>query len=271
MPLIERVVSKVNRIIRERSRRGVPLQEQMTYESSGGKWYEPVIAGPSSFVNDCSGAQSVRGVLPVIRKLTPDDYVRFNIDLYTTGLDRFGDMWRYADINTVLFGISKRIEVGFYLEIGVRRGRSMAIVASRHPHARIVGFDKWIPNYVGIENPGPEFVQKELECVGYKEKVEFITGDSKKTVPAYFRQHPDAYFDVITVDGDHSAHGARIDLRHVIPRLKIGGFLVFDDISNQWHPRLESVWNRMVSRRARFRTFAFDEVGYGTAFGIRQY
>ena len=106
---------------------------------------------------------------------------------------------------------------------------SMAVVASRHPHARIVGFDRWIPNYVGMENPGPEFVQKELECVGYQEKVEFITGDSKKTVPAYFRQHPDAYFDVITVDGDHSAHGARVDLRHVIPRLKIGGFLVFDD------------------------------------------
>ena len=271
MPLIERVVSKVNRIFRERSRRGVPLQRQMTYQSPGRTWYEPVIVGPSSFVNPCSGANSVRGVLPIIQKLTPDDYVRFNIEMYTTGLERFGDMWRYADINTVLYGISKSIEVGFYLEIGVRRGRSMAVVAAMHPHARIVGFDRWIPDYGGIENSGPDFVQEEMERVGYRERVEFITGDSEKTVPAYFRRHPDAYFDVITVDGDHSARGARIDLRHVIPRLKIGGFLVFDDISNQWHPRLESVWNRMVSRRTRFRTFAFDEVGYGIAFGIRQY
>ncbi len=271
MPLIERVVSKAIRVLRERSRENVPRQKQMTYESPGEKWYEPVIAGPSSFVSDCSGAESVRGVLQIVQKLTPDQYMRFNVDFYQTGLERFGDRWRYADINTVLYGIAGRIEIESYLEIGVRRGRSMAIVAARHPRARIVGFDLWIPHYVGIENPGPDFVHQELERVGYRERADFITGDSRKTVPEYFRRHPDVYFDVITVDGDHSARGARIDLRHVIPRLKIGGFLVFDDIANLWHPRLESVWNRMAGRGGRFKTFAFDEVGYGIAFGIRQY
>jgi predicted O-methyltransferase YrrM len=147
----------------------------------------------------------------------------------------------------------------------------MAMVAAMRPEAQLVGFDLWISNYSGMENPGPQFVQQELERVGYRGKAEFISGNSRQTIPEYFRAHPDAYFDVITVDGDHSLRGATTDLKNVIPRLKVGGVLVFDDIVNLWHLHMEKVWRKAAEKGKRFTTYRFDEVGYGIALGIKQY
>jgi predicted O-methyltransferase YrrM len=147
----------------------------------------------------------------------------------------------------------------------------MAMVASANPTVRLVGFDMWIPDYAGMENPGPGFVHQELERVGYRGAAELIGGDSRATVPAFFRAHPEAFFDVITVDGDHSARGAAIDLANVIPRLKVGGFLVFDDLCNPYHPRLRRVWERHVGKSRRFMSLTFDELGFGVGFGIKRY
>lgn len=262
-----------NKILREHKRKtraATPWQQDVTFKESG-SWYEPIIAGPSTFIEDCTSSETVSAVADIISKLEMDEYVRFNLEYYRTGLARFGSKWKYADINTVLYGISKNIRVESYLEIGVRRGRSMAIVASLHPEARITGFDLWLTNYAGIENPGPEFVTAELKKVGYKNDLQLITGNSRNTVPEFFRKNRDAYFDLITVDGDHSKRGAVIDLKNVIPRLKIGGFLIFDDIINPAHSVLKDVWEKQVIKRNRFRTWSFEELGYGIAFAIKQY
>ena len=189
---------------------------------------------------------------------------------YKAGLANIGPTWVYADINTVLMGLARRLCVESYLEIGVRRGRSMAMVASQVPDCRIVGFDMWVDDYAGMENPGPAHVREELQRVGYAGSLEFVDGDSKETVPAYFAAHPSEYFDLITVDGDHSTDGARRDLQNVIPRLKIGGALVFDDIANQSHPTLASVWKREVEDDSRFASYSFAEVGFGVGFASRR-
>jgi predicted O-methyltransferase YrrM len=91
------------------------------------------------------------------------------------------------------------------------------------------------------------------------------------TVPEYFRRHPDRFFDLITVDGDHSAAGAAADIENVMPRLKIGGALVFDDIANPAHPELREVWDRVVARSDRFASWSFSELGFGIAFAIKRY
>lgn len=137
--------------------------------------------------------------------------------------------------------------------------------------AKIVGFDMWIPNYVGIENPGPDFVQKELGKVGYKRKAEFVTENSRYTVPKYFKDNPDTFFDIITVDGDRTAKGARMDLKNFIPRIKVGGFIVFDDICNPYHMHLKKVWKKTIANSNRFQTYSFEELGYGIAYGIKRY
>lgn len=87
----------------------------------------------------------------------------------------------------------------------------MAMVAAQRPHCYIAGFDLWIRDYAGMPNPGEEFVRGELARVGYAGSAEFFVGDSRETVPRYVREHPDRYFDLITVDCDHSRAGARVD------------------------------------------------------------
>lgn len=247
-----------------------PLQHRSTYAEPANQWYFPPLAGPASFLPDVAGAEPVTLALNLLEVLSPDSYLDFVRSFYKAGLANIGPTWVYADINTVLMGLARRLRVENYLEIGVRRGRSMAMVASQVPDCRIVGFDMWIDDYAGMENPGPAHVRNELERVGYTGSLAFVDGDSKDTVPAYFAAHPEEYFDLITVDGDHSTEGARRDLQNVIPRLKIGGALVFDDISNQSHPTLASVWKSEVEDDSRFASYSFADVGFGVGFAIRR-
>ena len=122
-----------------------------------------------------------------------------------------------------------------------------------------------------MPNPGEQFVRGELARVGYAGSAEFFAGDSRETVPRYVREHPDRYFDLITVDGDHSRAGARIDLTNAISRLKRGGVLVFDDVCNPDHRYLGKVWERLVGRRERFASYVFTELGFGVAFAVKRY
>jgi predicted O-methyltransferase YrrM len=122
----------------------------------------------------------------------------------------------------------------------------------------------------GNGQPGADHVREELDRVGYKGRLDFVDGDSATTVPDFFAGHPEEAFDLITVDGDHSTEGARKDLENVIPRLKVGGALVFDDISNHSHATLESVWKDVVVNDSRFAAYSFTEVGFGVGFAIRK-
>ena len=118
-----------------------------------------------------------------------------------------------------------------------------------------------------LARPGPDFVRKELAAVGHAGNVTLLAGDSRRTVPAFLRAHPDLYFDLITVDGDHSVEGAAIDLANTLPRLKVGGILVFDDIASA--PHLKRVWEKVIERESRFVSWQFSEAGAGVAAAIR--
>jgi hypothetical protein len=145
----------------------------------------------------------------------------------------------------------------------------MAMIAASCPQCNIVGIDLWLSDYAGLQNPGPDFVRSEMEKLGYHGNLELLSGDSHSVLPDYFRRHPDLFFDLITVDGDHSEDGAEQDLHAVIPRLKIGGLVVFDDICHPSHPYLDRVWKKVICDDPHFATWKFDELGYGVAVGIR--
>lgn len=254
-----------------RRRPGAPALGRLTHVEEGNQWYHPLLAGPSTFLTDVSGSKPVRGALEILDRLSPDRYLEFLLRYCRRGLEEFGESWVYADINTVLYGLSERLGVQSYLEIGVRRGRSMAMVAAQRPECHLTGFDLWVEDYAGMPNPGPAFVRSELQRVGHAGPVELIAGDSRVTVPHYFARNPDRFFDLVTVDGDHSAAGARTDILNVVPRLKCGGVLVFDDIANPAHPELSEVWVQLVARNDRFASYAFAELGFGIAFAIKRY
>lgn len=237
-----------------------------------GEWqesYDPVmVSGPvlggAALDPDC-----LRRAMEILERLEPDDYVNYLMAYYRLGLKRYGRAWRYADIVTALLACARLLKPESYLEIGVRRGRSMAMVAAACPDCRILGFDLWKHNYAGMPNPGPDFVKEELRKAGHRGRLELVSGDSHQTAPAYFEAHPEEYFDLITVDGDHTEAGAAQDLREVIPRLKLGGALVFDDISHPAHPYLLKVWRETIADDDRFTTWEFTDLGYGVALAVR--
>lgn len=232
--------------------------------------YGTVLIGKSTISKIITNPDIIKKVIFILEQLDTDEYVNFTLNYYREGLKKFGDNWFYADIVTALYGISSLIKPTSYLEIGVRRGRSMAMVASVCPECHIVGFDIWKTNYAGMPNPGPDFVRDELVKLGYKGKLELIDGNSHITVKEYFQKNPDIYFDLITVDGDHTAQGALEDLSDVLPHLKIGGVVVFDDIIHPQHKYLYQVWNHTIKDKDRFASWEFDEMGYGVAVAVRR-
>lgn len=191
--------------------------------------------------------------------------------------------------------LARELQPKAYLEVGVRRGFSMAMAAARSPEAEIYGFDLWMPNYADSPNPGPDFVRSELQKIGYKKKVHLIDGDSHRTLPAFFRseragiyrwlkfgsaaESRPADFELIMIDGDHSLLGAYQDLLDTMPHCAVGGAVVFDDIlpgslkkeegeadPHEWSDLL-GVWRAAQHRFPNFRYFEYlrDLPGVGVA------
>jgi predicted O-methyltransferase YrrM len=206
-------------------------------------------------------------VICLLKKLEQSGETEGQELFYLWGQGRYGEHWRYADSTTALVAAAMAIRPKAYLEIGVRRGRSSAVIGALCPDCAIYGFDLWLPDYAGAPNPGPDFVRGELRKAGHTGAVTFTSGDSRTTVPSFLAQHPDLFFDVINVDGDHSVAGAARDLANVLPRLKVGGVIVFDDIVSA--PALMRVWNWLVRQDARYRAWEFTDAPAGIAAAIR--
>jgi predicted O-methyltransferase YrrM len=149
-----------------------------------------------------------------------------------------------ADIRALLFYLAKKTKPAAYLEIGVRRGFSMAMVAAGNPACNLYGFDAWIPNYARVDNPGPAFVASEIAKFNRSGGLTFVDGNSRETLPRFFADNPDLQPDLILIDGDHSPEGATADLTLCLPRLAPGGCLVFDDLTGS----LEGVWGEAIRR-----------------------
>ena len=252
------------------SRQPAPAAAGNSLLAPGNQWYAPAIAGASTFgAAMMARPESIRRAQAVLERLTPDAYADYVLAFYRSGLERHPESWQFADINTALLTLAAGLQPCSYLEVGVRRGRSLAMVASVCPACDLVACDMFIEGYAGMDNPGPELIRSELSRVGFSGAIEFLVGDSHQVLPRYFNEHPDRFFDLITVDGDHSEVGARADLETVMPHLKVGGGLVFDDISNPSHPELLHVWRDVVESRRSYSTFAFTEVGFGVGLAIR--
>jgi len=221
-----------------------------------------------------AGAVAVKHrVLSVISRLTPDHWLKGNIAHLRTACER-REPW--LDTLTVLNWWARAMRPATYLEIGVRRGRSMAQVLNESPGTLAYGFDLWLPDYgsvpsegIAVENPGPTFVLEELQRIGDLTPASLTVGPSASTVPVFFEEEgsPDS-IDLILVDGDHSDGGARDDLRIAFERLAPGGAIVFDDLAHPSHPGLGDVWNEFKADHPDW-LFIDDLSRSGTGVAIR--
>jgi predicted O-methyltransferase YrrM len=249
------------------------LVPALTYTPPAGDapWYPPVMAGADTLSRLHADGDYVAAALAHMDRLTPDAYTAYLGKFIREGRARFGDAWVYADIVSVLLCLARTLKPRTYLEIGVRRGRSACAVAAESPYCAMFLFDMWQAGYAGMDNPGPAFVRDELARVGHRGPASFIDGNSHETLPKFFRDNPSAVLDLITVDGDHSEQGAIQDMCDVLPRLAVGGAIVFDDIAHPAHPELNRVWEAMVAGDDRFSAWSFRDAGYGVGFAIRKY
>ena len=235
-----------------------------------GSWYAPVMLDPETIFRRARQPSTVKKVLSVLEALRPDSYSVYISTYLREGLEKYGSDWSYLDILNVLVACSDLIQPRTYLEIGVRRGRSVAMVASVTPTADLFGFDMWAQNYAGMENPGPEFVESELRKIGASGRIEFVTGNSHQTLPDFFAKYSELELDLVTVDGDHSDEGAREDLLSVLPKIARGGAIVFDDVSHPLHPNLYQVWSSALQDCGfHFVSAGYRGLGYGVAVAVR--
>jgi predicted O-methyltransferase YrrM len=245
------------------------LKTLFSTSSAGAPVYSSVMVGPETLLREASRVSSIRDMMTVLDKLEPDDYTRYLATYCSEGLQRYHETWYYADICTVLLAAARLVGPRTYLEIGVRRGRSMAMVAAAAPEARLLGFDLWMSDYAGMPNPGPDFVRSEIQRTGHRGTLELYSGDSRETLPRFFAENPGLTLDLVTVDGDHSYDGALADLRDVIPRLALGGVIVFDDVVHPSHPYLLELFHHAVDEDGGLVAREYTELGFGVAVAVR--
>lgn len=235
--------------------------------SNGLEYFKSVTA--EEFIKDVSSEDNRKFVTETMEKLTADPIWSERI------ISEIGK--GHIETRCFVAWLAKTIQPATYLEIGVRRGFSMAMVAAQCSEAEIFGFDMWVKGYGGVLNPGPKFVQSEMIKVGYEKRVNLIGGNSHDTVTPFFRGRKPALLDrikgvkayhgkpdtvdLIVVDGDHSLLGAYWDLLDVLPYCSLGGAVVFDDIAPD-----NSEQSEEIVRRERGE----DPCGWGDLFGVWQ-
>jgi hypothetical protein len=141
----------------------------------------------------------------------------------------------------VLQSIASQRKVAAYLEVGVRYGNSLAVVLSQHHPNRIALCDTWGGEYGGESFGGPTHIERLLRDLKYTNPTTYLSGNSHDLLKKAIGQ-----FDLILVDGDHSAAGAREDLDDCWRLLMPEGLLVFDDLNHPSHPYLLTVYQDFV-------------------------
>ena len=209
--------------------------------------------------------EAATAVEAILAKLSPEEHLNAARFMYSWARAKFGAYWRFADMATTLWAAATFLQPMTYLEVGVWRGRSAAVVGTIAPECDIYGFDMWIPRYA--ENLGPDFVKGELKNIGHRGDVVLVSGDSKVTLPAFLREHPDLYFDLMAIDGDKSMSGVASDFAAALPRLKVGGILVYDDMASL--PRLQRIWNKVIGSDIRYVHWEYRNAGVGVAAAVR--
>lgn len=120
-----------------------------------------------------------------------------------------------------------------YLEIGVFKGDSVIDMTKsycKHPDSKLYCVDPWIdyPEYreykQQIESVYDIF-SKRIDAENLRDKITVYRDFSHNVVPTF----QDNFFDIAFIDGNHETEFVYKDGVMVLPKMKSGGTLIFDD------------------------------------------
>ena len=146
-----------------------------------------------------------------------------------------GTSWRLSDNWNSIIPLSLKDKPIKYLEIGAFHGANVISVAQSyglHPDSKLYCIDPWI-NY----DEYPEYKEHGTQENNYKtflnniqnnnllDKTVILKGFSSDEIPKF----QDNMFDIIFIDGNHEPEYVLEDAVLSFPKLKIGGYMVFDD------------------------------------------
>jgi len=117
-----------------------------------------------------------------------------------------------------------------YLEIGVYEGRSLLWMLDNvltHSSARATGIDPF------LDEKSERTFRANLEKSGHADRVTVIVGFSQ----AELRKLPLDSFDVVYIDGSHTADDVLADATQGFDLLRVGGLMIFDDYRWTGTPR----------------------------------
>ena len=197
-------------------------------------------------------AQSLKG------SPLPEDEIIHNLGLYVTSKTLSRILFFY-EIYRLILPIH-----GSIMEFGVRWGQTLSLmIALRgifepfNRHRQIIGFDTF-KGFRGVtEKDGnksqcadgsfsvaPDYphylediltTQEALNPMAHLRRFELRKGDALKTVPQYFREHPESVVALAVLDFDIYAP-TKAALEAVRPHLCKGSVLVFDELSDPYFP-----------------------------------
>jgi len=110
-------------------------------------------------------------------------------------------------------------------EIGFNAGHSVLAMILENPNARYVLFDLGTHAYA---RPCFEYLKKTFP----QTTMEIFWGDSRETLATYHKEHPEAVFDLIHIDGGHQSEVYIVDWKNSLNVTSRGSLIIFDDTDN---------------------------------------
>ena len=120
-----------------------------------------------------------------------------------------------------------------YLEIGVHSGSNVISVEKlygSHPDSKLYCIDPWddydeYPEYKKEQQTIYSQFTRNIKSFNIENKLVVKRGLSNEIVPSF----EDGFFDIIYIDGNHEPEYVLEDAVLSFRKLKVGGYLIFDD------------------------------------------
>lgn len=188
----------------------------------------------------------------------PEDEILRNLGLFLSSKDLARILFFYEIYKKILH------THGVIIEFGVRWGQSLAVMSALrgifepfNRHRKIIGFD----TFAGFRGVGKKdgklskckngafslpagyeiyldkilSVQEKLNPMSHLKRYELIKGDATKTIPEYFKKHPETIISLAIFDFDIYSP-TKTALNAVKSRLCKGSILVFDELCDDIFP-----------------------------------